>query len=190
MGTRRMPGQIVLASPAYGTFPDIYVDVRVSFGYNGDSNPADTEFTKIWANGSLIWRAGTELLPDIGSITTYTGTDNQAVNSLYSASVGSTNATAFRGQMLAFFRGLPLENFNYMMPGISAEISGTITETPPDDPTWYARITAFNTLGAGTSGSNQMHAALITGVDASVDGWYWTLDDNGPGANDYFSGGP
>src|SRR5215217_2350308 len=95
-GTRRMPGQMIYASQIYGSEPDLYVDLFVSFGYNGDADPSETEVTKLWAGGSRIYNGGVQNLPGDWSVTLYSGTETQTADPDYAAAVGAANAPAFR----------------------------------------------------------------------------------------------
>ena len=128
MGTRRMPSQLIAARQIYGVSPDFRADFAVSFGWNGDDDPAATQYTKLWANGALIWDGGTQTLPGGWTVTLYTGTDTQTVDPWIAAN--DFAQTAYRLLMYAVFQNFPLTNFNNSLPGISAEIAGTLVTDP------------------------------------------------------------
>lgn len=127
MGTRRMPGQLIWARAVYGDATTGYFcDFAISWGYNGDTNPEDTAYTRLFANGAKIWEGGTPLLGGGWAVTLYTGTETQTADPTIAASVGTSSTPGYRNQLYGVFTGFPLAAFNNSVPAISAEISGTL----------------------------------------------------------------
>ena len=165
MGIRRpQPPHVLWCGAPYGDIEDLRVDALVSWGYNLDDDPATTEPTRLWANGSKIWE-GSNILPGGWGFTFYPGTTDQEPDPTYEAAVGSTMAVAFRGQMYGSFTNFPLKYFNNNLPALHCEISGEVD----------VAVSEFTTLGTGLSADGNLiemagtsGVAHATGVQASA----------------------
>jgi hypothetical protein len=163
MGTRRMGPQLIWAKPITGDDASGYfADFAVSWGYNGDSDPAATEITRLWANGALIWEGGAKKLPGDWSVTLYTGTETQTADPTLSADLGAATP-GFRNQIYGVFKRFPITRaWNFSLPGISAEISGTLDATHD----WVV----VRVMWDEAAGGNFEFTLALDGVGASVDG--------------------
>jgi hypothetical protein len=126
MGTRRLPPQLIWAKPIYGdATAGFYADFAVAWGFNGDEVPGDTDITVLWANGIKIWNNGTKIMPGAWAVTLYKGTSTQTADATIVAAGGA--ATGYRDVLYGVFTAFPIgSDFNYGIPGISAEIVGSL----------------------------------------------------------------
>jgi hypothetical protein len=131
---RRMSPQIIWLRAPVTIGVTAKADFAVSWGYNADDNPADTEVTALYADGTKIWTIGDDnLLPGDWSWVMHPGTESQGQDSTMVAALGAANVPAYRGQIYGVFRNFPLDKFGFKLPGITAEIVGSGSEGPRKD---------------------------------------------------------
>lgn len=134
MGMRRMSPMIIWLKAPVFIGVTVKADFAVSWGYNADDNPGDTECTALYANGTRIWTIERgKLLPGNWSWKWYPGTESQGQDATMVADKGAANTPAYRNQMYGVFKDFPLEKFGFKLPGISAEITGSGSEAPRTD---------------------------------------------------------
>ena len=176
MGTRRLPPQLIWAKPIYGdTTAGFFADFAVAWGFNGDTVPGDTDIMVLWANGIKIWDNGTKIMPGAWSVTLYKGTSTQTANASIVAAGGA--ATGYRGVLYGVFSAFPIgSDFNYSIPGISAEVVGSLGST--DAVTIEELINAVGDLAGLDSGSDiAVDASIDDIVDGAVIATETTFDD-------------
>jgi hypothetical protein len=134
MGQRRMSPQVIWLRQPVVIGVTATADFAVSWGYNADDVPQDTEVSALYADGTRIWTIENGAsLPGGWSWTLHRGTESQGQDSTMVAALGADNVPAYRGQTYGVFRNFPLERFGNKLPGISAEIVGSGGETPRND---------------------------------------------------------
>ena len=175
MGTRRLPPQLIWAKPIYGdTTAGFFADFAVAWGFNGDAVPGDTDITVLWANGIKIWD-GSNIMPGAWSVTLYSGTATQTADATIVAAGGA--ATGYRGVLYGVFSAFPIgSDFNYGIPGISAEVVGSLGSA--NAATIEELINTVGDLAGLDSGSDiAVDAAIDDVVDGAVIATETTFDD-------------
>lgn len=142
------------------------------------------EVRKIWANDQLILdrslTSGLNADPSI-KFSVYPGTETQTADPLIKASLGATNAVAFRGLIYIVFRNFPLKKYGFnQIPSIRAEVVDSLSVT--------TQVTEFSRFGATPANDTPNGTAvdwsrgrLYMPEDAGGGQWYidtWDVSSN------------
>lgn len=84
-------------------------------------------------DSKVAWTLADGFVSEAFTFRFYQGTLTQAADALEVAEFGSSNAVAYRGQMLLFIENLPLAQFNNRIPYVAIKIGDTTAGATPSD---------------------------------------------------------
>lgn len=126
-----------------------------------------TGIRRIWADGTLLFDAGSglsTLAPSINSIAStvvYPGSSSQSADPTIQAAQGAGNTPAFRNTAYIVFSGMQLANFGNRIPNISVEV------TPPA-PSGYDTFVKTYTSGVSSDFSLAFLTPFVFAYDSTT----------------------
>lgn len=127
---------------------------------------------RIWADGNLLRGAAGDFKAPVGAFRIHAGAQDQAVDPLIAADVGTDEAPAYRGCAYVVFEGLQLADYGNRIPSLTFEVIadagpqgiGAILSDLAGQPIGYAGTGAepgFSGFAAGGGDLREAAAALV-----------------------------